>query len=251
MSRLAGLLIFTSIFATACSFNGSSPEPAVQTNSSDQTGGDKNRQPPFSSKEPEKYQAEIVFAYKWNDSDSALIEQTTFVARDGQNRRLDFETGGGKQVSSLETADGKRFLLVPHRKIYAEISQPASEILTDAAPEDYSLSHLLYAKPPEAKFLKVGAETIDGKQLTKYLVDYGAVRQDEDAKTETIIWIDENLGLPVKTEIAAIVDKKLSGAKSIVELRDLKTDVEPQVFAVPAGFRKVTPKEIQDIIKPR
>jgi outer membrane lipoprotein-sorting protein len=118
-------------------------------------------------------------------------------------------------------------------------------------PEEYSLAHLLYAKPPEAKFQKIGAETINGKQLTKYLVDFGAVRQSENAKTETAVWIDENLGLPVRTEITAIVDQKPNGAKSVTELRDFKSEPDVAVFTVPADYRRVSVKEIQEIVKPK
>jgi|GEM_PF-1447595 len=251
MHRLAGFLIFASIFTTACGFGGSQLESTSQTNSTDGAIANESYRLPFQSKEPEKYQAKIVFAFKWDESNAETVEQTTFVARDELNRRLDFEIGDKRQISRLETADGKRFLLVPQRKIYAEISEAASEDLLTTAPEEYSLAHLLYAKPPEAKFQKIGAETINGKQLTKYMVDFGAVRQSENAKTETAVWIDENLGLPVRTEITAIVDQKPNGAKSVTELRDFKSEPDITVFTVPADYRRVSVKEIQEIAKPK
>ncbi|HYP51105.1 MAG TPA: hypothetical protein VEQ34_09205, partial [Pyrinomonadaceae bacterium] len=248
---LAGFLILASFFTAACGLGGSQLESTAQSNSTAEANENENYRQPFQSKEPEKYQAKIVFAFKWDESDAESIEQTTFVARDGLNRRLDFEIGDKRQISSLETADGKRFLLVPQRKIYAEISEAASENLFTAAPEEYSLAHLLYAKPPEAKFQKIGAETINGKQLTKYLVDFGAARQSENARTETAVWIDENLGLPVKTEITAIVDQKPSGAKSVVELRDFNYEPDALVFIVPANYRRISVKELQEIVKPK
>jgi outer membrane lipoprotein-sorting protein len=251
MHRLAGFLILASIFTAACGFGGSQPESTAQTDSTDEAISSESYRQPFQSKEPEKYQAKIVFAFKWDESNAETVEQTTFVARDGLNRRLDFEIGDKRQLSRVETADGKSFLLVPQRKIYAEISEAASENLLTAAPEEYSLAHLLYARPPEAKFQKIGAETINGKQLTKYLVDFGAVRQSENARTETAIWIDENLRLPVRTEITAIVDQKSSGAKSVVELRDFKNEPDAGVFTVPSNFRRVSVKEIQEIAKPK
>ena len=251
MHRLAGFLILASIFTAACGFGGSQPESTAQTDSTDEAIANESYRQPFQSKEPEKYQAKIVFAFKWDESDAETVEQTTFVARDGLNRRLDFEIGDKRQISRLETADGKRFLLVPQRKIYAEISEAASENLFTTAPEEYSLAHLLYAKPPDAKFQKIGAETINGKQLTKYLVDFGAVRQSENARTETAVWIDETLGLPVRTEITAFVDQKSSGAKSVVELRDFKSEPDALVFIVPADYRRISVKEVQDIVKPK
>lgn len=251
MRRLAGFLILASVFNAACSLGGSSVESTTQTDSSDEMLANENYQPPFQSKEPEKYQAKIVSAFKWDESAAESIEQTTFVARDGLNCRLDFEIGGKRQISRLETAAGKRFLLVPQRKIYAEITEPTSENFIEGLPEEYSLAHLLYEKPPEGKFQKIGAENVNGKQLTKYLVDFGAVRQSENARTETAVWIDENLGLPVRTEISAIVDQKPSGAKSVVELRDFKSEPDAGIFTIPADYRRVSVKEIQEIIKPK
>ncbi|MDQ4121276.1 MAG: hypothetical protein M3209_07510 [Acidobacteriota bacterium] len=249
MHRLAGFLILASIFNAACGFGGSRLESTSQTSSTDESSANENYQPPFPSKEPEKYQAKIVFAFQWDEFQAAQIEQTAFVARDGLNRRLDFENGDKKQVSHLETADGKRYLLAPQRKIYAEISNSTSENFVGAdAPEEYSLAHLLYAKPAGAKFQKIGEEMVNGKQLTKYQVDFGAVRGSENARTETAVWIDENLGLPVRTETASVVDQKPSGAKSIVELRDLKNEPDLDVFTIPAGFRRVSVKEIQEYL---
>ena len=251
MRWLAFFLILASIFNAACITGGTRVEPAARTDSPEETITDETNQPPFQSKEPEKYQAKIVFAFKWDETNPQLIEQTTFVARDGLNRRLDFEGGANKrQISRLETEDGKSFLLAPQRRIYAQISESASEILIEiGAPEEYSLGHLLYAKPSEAKFQKIGAEIVDGKQLTKYLVDFGAVRESEIARTETAVWIDENLGLPVKTEITSIIDQKPSGAKSVVELRDFKSEPDAGVFKIPTDFRRVSVKEFQEIIK--
>ena len=247
MRRLAALLIFVPIFVASC---GSTPDSAVGSESPRESQTDQIYQPPFGSKEPEKYQAEIVFGFKFDEAAPNFNERTTFVARDRGNRRFDFEIGEGRRLSKLETADGKRFLLVPQRKIYAEIANATSENLI-AAPEEYPLAHFLHAAPPEANFQKAGAEIVDGKQLTKYLVDFGAARQPENGQTETAIWIDENSGLPVKTEITALIDKKPSGAKSIVELRNFKTEVEPRIFAVPPDFRRISVKEIQEIINPK
>jgi hypothetical protein len=247
MRRLAGFLISASIFTASC--GSISPlESTAKTDSANEVASGENYQPPFGSKEPEKYHAKIVFAFKWDETDPNFVEQITFVWRDGANRRLDFEIAEGRQISRLEIADGKRFLLVPQRKIYAEISDAASDNFAGTIPEEHSLAHLLYSKPAEAKFQKIGVENVEGKQLTKYLIDFGALREAENATTETVVWIDETSGLPFKTEITAIVDKKPSGAKSVAELRDFKTEVEPQIFAVPSDFRQISVKEIQEYL---
>jgi hypothetical protein len=245
MQRLK-LLFFLSLILTA-SCNSSPLGSNARTEPTVETTEQENFQPPFPSKEPEKYQAEIVFAFKFDEAAANFIEQTTFVARDGLNRRLDFEIGDKRQVSRIETADGKHFVLLPQRKIYAEIAAGTSENLV-AAPEDYPLARLLHAKPADANFQRIGAEDFNGKSLVKYRIDFGAVRQTENTRSETFVWIDENSGFPIKTEISAIVDGKPGGAKSVAELRDFKTEVEPQFFIVPADYRKVSAKEIQEYL---
>lgn len=249
MRRLVWYLILASILASSCR-SVSSPETTDEIDPND-AATINDRQLPFDSKEPEKYQATIVFSFRFDESAIDPIEQTTIVARDGLNRRLDFEIDDKRRVVHLETSDGKRLLLLPQRKIYAEIAQSASIDSMAMMPEDYSLAHLLHAKPPDARFRKIGVEIIAGKQLIKYSVDFGNLRQSPNAETETVVWFDAELGLPVKTEITALVDKKPSGAKSLVELRDFKTEPDAGTFIVPADFRQVSPKEIQDLIKPK
>ena len=248
MRRLLFLAFASLILTAACQ-----KSPLNFTAKSDQSGTEIRREdfyaPPFATKEPEKYQAQIVFAFKSAEKSENSIEQTNFVARDGVNRRLDFEIGG-KQISRLETADGKQIISLPKQKVYAEIASSDENFIKNA-PAESSLTHLLYAKPLGAKFEKIGTEEISGRQTTKYLIVFERINQIENVGTETIIWADENLSLPIKTEITALVDGKPNGAKSVVELREIKTEIDSQIFAVPSDYRKISPQEMREIIKPK
>ena len=73
---------------------------------------------PFSTKEPEQFQAEIVVTA--NDT-----ERKTFVARNGANHRYDFNFGAKNQLTNLQT--DKNYLISPERKIYTEtIAAPSA-----------------------------------------------------------------------------------------------------------------------------
>ncbi len=246
MRAVLSLAVLSFFLVTAC--QRAPLEPRAQSESADQSFEQARNAPPFSTREPEVYQAKIIFAFKFDETAENFVEQTYSVARDGENRRLNFEIAG-KKITSLQTSDGKRFVLLPARKVYAEIGGASGENLTNIVPEEYSLGHLLHVKPAEAVFQPVGAEEIAARQTVKYRVDYGAIQQSETTLTETYVWADENLGFPVRTEIVSILDGKPSGAKSVVEVREIQTSVDSGVFALPKDYRKISPQEIQKLIR--
>jgi hypothetical protein len=224
-------------------------ELTAKTEPNDEKNSTGASRAPFATKEPEKYRAQIVFAFQ-TDENAEPLEQTTFVARDGANRRLDFENDG-KIVSRIENADGKRFVLLPARKVYAEIVSSASEtvVATEPLPEEISLAALLHIKPAEARFERVGEEEVLNRRTTKYRVDYGAISEDENLRTETFVWADDALGMPVKTEISALENGRRNGARSVMEMREIIFDVDGQFFAVPKDFRKISVAEIYANLK--
>lgn len=201
--------------------------------------------PPFATKEPDKYQASIFFASRFEEGAANFVEQTYRVARDGANRRLDFETGA-THYAKLQTADGKVYILLPKKKVYAELTTAGD---APNLPEEISLEHLLHTKPIGASYERIGEEDLAGRKTVKYRLNFGAVKGAENARTETFVWADESLGLPVKTEIVAIENNQPVGAKNVIELREIKTEVAPEVFTVPKDFRKVSFEEIRKIMK--
>ncbi|MBC7795372.1 MAG: hypothetical protein H7Z37_00705 [Pyrinomonadaceae bacterium] len=235
--------IISAILICFAAFSGCQKFPVNVTTatSTPETVSNENDATPFATKEPEKYTAKIVFAFKFEEGATNFVEQIYTVARDGANRKLDFETDG-KTISRLETADGKTFTLLPKEKVAAETTSQNNQ---NEDSDEFSLAHLLHTKPEGAKFERIGNEEINGAQTTKYKLDYGKVTEAENARTETTIWVDEKIGLPVKTEVIAYVDDKPNGAKSTMELREIKTDVDANVFVIPKDYRKVSSAELQ------
>lgn len=182
---------------------------------------------PFSSKEPEHFQAEIVVT-------AGGAERRTFIARSGANRRWDFNFGAKDQLTNLQT--DKNYLLLPASRIYAENAAGAEPVSTDDW-ADFLTTEWLSQKT-EANFEKL--ETAGN--LTKYRVRLG----DGGEASEIFLYIDEKIGLPVRQEFYA-GDQKVLTYK--FELKDLKLETDAGLFAVPADFKKVSAEEFRKILR--
>lgn len=183
---------------------------------------------PFSTKEPEDFQAEIVVTTNG-------FERKTFVARSGANRRYDFNAGAAKQVSSVST--DKNYLLLPDKKIYAENPSAENAIST----ENWSdfLTNEWLNEQTETSFEKLETEA----NITKY-----RVKPDGAAQTEILIFADDARGFPIRQEFYS-VDGDRRVLNFAVELRDLKTPADANLFAVPADYKKVSIEDFRKVLR--
>lgn len=177
---------------------------------------------PFATKEPENFQAEFVIAANG-------AENKIFTARAGNRRRSDYDSGAANQLTILQTGASQRFLLLPRGKIYAENFASQTGASSSESSKDFLTSELLNQKS-DAHFVRLGAEN----DLTKY-----AVRLDDSDAAETIVFVDERIGLPVRQEFYSSKDgqKILTYA---VEMRNFKTPADENLFEIPKDFRKVS-----------
>ncbi len=197
----------------------SSPTPAVSE--------DLKSAIPFSTKEPEQFQAEIVVT-------ANETERKTFVAKNGANRRYDFNFGAKNQLTNLQT--DKNYLISTEKKIYTETGTAQSSSADDW--ENFLTTEWLNQNH-EASFEKL--ETTDN--ITKYRVGLGA-----SVLSEMLISIDEQLGLPVKQEFYAIIGEQ-KVLTYTVELKNLKLKTDENLFAVPTDFRRVSTEEFRKILQ--
>lgn len=181
---------------------------------------------PFSTKEPEIFQTEIV-------TTAGGQERKTFVARNGANRRFDFDFGAKNQLTVLQT--DKNYLLLSDKKIYAE------NIEKSFAPEnwaDFLTTEWLNIKT-EAKFERL--ETVGN--VTKYSVRLGV-----GDLPEVLIYVDEAQGFPVRQEFYSIT----GGQKILtfsVEIRSIKLQTDDNLFAIPKDHRQVSADELRKILR--
>lgn len=203
---------------------------------------------PILTKEPETFRAKFVFISKIDADDESPTEQTTEIFRAGAKRRIDFELGANLRVSRLQNAEGKEFIIISGKKIFAEIGGENKNV-AGGLPEDYTLEHLLHTKPESANYEKIGAETLNGKSVTKYRLNFGEVVGDANFTTETYLWVDETLGFPIKTEVVALEKGQPTNAKSTMEMREFMTEITPEIFEIPKDFKKVSITEINEILR--
>jgi hypothetical protein len=203
--------------------------------------------PPFATKEPERYQALRVItsstgaeANNQGAADSSISQ--SFIARDGESRREDYETPTGTKVSFLQLSNAS-YVLLPEKKMYAEwkpLAGGEGEGGGANVPPDFSPDKLLNEVRPEAHYEKLGVEIVAGRATQKYRVTLsGKTGAAKEMATESLVWVDETLGMPIKSEMTST-----GGAHVTTELRDIKEAVDASLFELPLDYRKVEEREI-------
>jgi hypothetical protein len=210
-----------------------------------------SKTPPFSTKEPERYQATMVVTGSLGGDSPAipgvsnLLSREMQIARDGDRRRVDYELIPGARMSDLQTPAG-HFMLLHSKKLYAEVKPGAAGDLTAAArnlPSDFSPEKLINETNPGANYEKLGPEVLNGRNTTKYRVTTTGKGEGRGLTTETLVWIDESLGMPVKSETVSTGEQS-RGSKVTMELRDIKQEVDQSLFELPKDYKKVSSEEI-------
>lgn len=193
--------------------------------------------PPFQTKEPDRYRATRTIT-TYNATGATTVSKTS-IARSGEMRRQEFEIGGVKVVS-LDLTDG-RFVLLLEDRVFADLSAEASTSLNsdDQTPE-LSPERLLHADDSTTSYQKLGPEIIAGRKTNKYRIVVNASPSENVTLSETMIWIDEDLHMPIRSET-----KSTDGTRVTMELSDLTLDVDGRIFQIPDDYEKVTFTELR------
>jgi hypothetical protein len=250
---IAALSFALLVSATACKRTGSGEAGGNDSaQGGDKVAGETSSTPPFSTREPERYQARVLFKNSLGEQTAAPPETSagtsfeTFIARDGEKRREEYELSPGLKVYDLSLPSG-RFLLLPSRKLYAEIRPGASPLFPPNTPagaaEDFSPDRLINDSGALARYEKLGPEEIGGRATMKYRVRLaGDGAKDAGAGLESLIWIDERLGMPVRSETSQ--RGGTLSAQAVMELQDIREEVDQSLFELPGDYRKVEPREL-------
>jgi hypothetical protein len=249
MKTLVHVFLLTLLLATASCKKSEvgGNQNAAGGNASDATGGTSST-PPFATKEPERYQATRVTTSSEGveTTMSGTAGSRTFIARDGERRREDYESAAGEKVSYLQLPEGI-YVLLPAKKLYAELKPDAGGLGNDrveSVPPDFSPDKLLNETRPESRYEKLGAENLEGRATTKYRVTVGGkTGAAKELTTESLVWVDESLGMPVKTETTS-TSKSGSWTTVTMELRDIKEAIDAGIFELPPDYKKVEAREL-------
>ena len=186
--------------------------------------------PPFQTKEPERYQAIRTITVTKATGESVTAK--TNIAKDGPLRRDEYD-----KVIYLETEQGP-FVLLPEQKIYAALSAGPDPTSEDS-PAENSPERLLNTETVSTRYQKVGTEVLRGRGTTKYQTVNTSTRGTV-SNSETLIWIDDQLGMPIKSTTTST-----DGSNTTMELTDISLEADKRLFQIPADYQKVSPSEIR------
>jgi len=182
--------------------------------------------PPFETEEPDRYRATRTITTV-SDNGPTIVTKYS-IARDGEQRREESETSGQRVV--YLTLDGERFILLPDEKVYA----PVANDDVNSGEQETSPDRLLHTELVTPGYQKLSDETIAGRKLQKYRVVVNNSAGQNVSLGETLLWFDEALHMPVKTEM-----NSPNGTRVTTELSDVALEVDPKLFEIPKDFQKI------------
>ena len=191
--------------------------------------------PPFETKEPQSYRATRTIT---TINANAQTVSKTSIARDGELRREESESNG-QRVVYLTRPEG-RFIVVPDEKLFAEGEAENN----DEEPSETSPDRLLHTELVTPGYQKLGTETIGGRNLQKYRIVVNNSAGENVSVGETLLWFDEALHMPVKTEISSP-----NGARVTTELSDVVLKVDKSVFEIPKDYQKIEFNKLRERLK--
>ena len=191
--------------------------------------------PPFQAKEPERYQATRTMTAV--NADGKTFVTTSFTARDGDRRRHEFESFS-KTVVSLDLPEG-RFILFPDEKIYAELADGFNSTPTDEV-VGITSEWLLHEDAGTTSYQNLGKEVIGGRNTTKYKTVVNISSSGNVSQSETLIWIDEALNMPIKSETTSTGSLRFT-----MELSNVTLNVDEGMFQVPNDYEKIAITELR------
>lgn len=198
--------------------------------------------PPFQTKEPERYRATRTITTVTSADEEEIT--TTAIARDGELRRE--ETAAvGQRVVYLNLPEG-RFVLLPEEKVFADatnVEHLESGGEADEASES-SPDRLLHTEPISTTYQRIGSETVNGRNTQKYRVVVNSSAGANVSGSETVVWVDERLQMPIKSEM-----KSVDGTWWKMELTDIVLEVDAGVFRIPEDYKKIAFSELRARLK--
>lgn len=220
------LIVSISVLMVSCSRAG-------QQKSTEIAGSDSySTTPPFSTKEPDNYQAVRNLTFVDAEGNSKTIRTT--IARSGELRREATETGL-QPIVYLDSEQGS-FILLPREKVYAQFND-GTEVPT--VQDEGEVERRIHTEPVKAKYQKLGNEMLGNRSVTRYRV----VNTSADgivSNDETLVWVDESLGMPVRTETNSS-DK----SRTTMELTEISVELDKKVFELPSDYQKISIAEIR------
>ena len=205
----------------------------------------------INTREPDKYAATLVFSVETQGGDKAIgIPQLSLqVARNGDDRRLDFKLPDGSPLIYLDH-DNHHYVILPSRKQYAELNKESTGVQFQKL---LTPGQLVESLKNVRGIQRAGDETYNGRAAEKYQYSKTAETNTKagEVQANAYIYVDKDTGLPLHAEIDAESSGDVKGVKSariIAEMRDIKTDVDSTMFDTPSDYAQVPPEKVRQQI---
>lgn len=187
--------------------------------------------------EPERYFVNITATL---ESRSAAGQSLSFTfAKLGGDRRWSFQLTQ-TPITYLEKS-GLKYLVVPTLGQYAEIVPGESGF----QPSELMTPNLAWARLKSRPAEKLGVEPVNGRTAVKYSFRPASAGAD---KNEFLL-VDQETGLAIRSELNPVGEKDASGARLIVDARDLQLNPDSRQFDVPEGMKKVAVERLTPQIR--
>ena len=194
--------------------------------------------PPFQTKEPERYRATRTITTVTANGETTVTR--TLIARDGEWRRDEPDRVPERRV--LLYGPGGKFLLFPDANAFVDVAKlDQTETSVSEEESDSSPDRLLHTDPIATTYQKIGPETINGRTTLKYRAVVNSSTGTNVSANETLIWVDEELQMPIKSET-----KSGDGKRVMMALSDISLDVERALFIVPKNYQEISPNEFRN-----
>src|SRR6185295_10030210 len=81
-------------------------------------------------------------------------------------------------------------------------------------------------------YQKLGNEVVAGRNTNKYRIVVNSPAPANVSQSETLMWIDEALQMPIKSET-----KSADGTRVTMELSQIKLEIDKDLFRVPEDYK--------------
>lgn len=205
------------------------------------------------TREPDQYQGIVQLKLQATGDNKATNLPTiqANVARSGADRRMEFNMPNGDKVVYLDKA-GTTYVIIPTRKQYAVLDKQSLgfDVRQLMMPGEI-VDRVKNTQGVE----RVGEENVNGRQVIKYRYGSTANTQTQagQVQTDSFILIDKETGLPLHSETVSRTEngnvQGYKGLRVVTEMTDIKTDVAPELFAVPTDFQKIEAEQIKSQVE--
>lgn len=202
------------------------------------------------AKEPDQYQATVKLSMQaMGDTQAASLPSVIAnVARDGDDRAMEFTLPTNEKVVFLEKGD-EHYLILPGRKQYAELNRESLGMDVRRMMTPAQIVSQVKAMPG---MQLVGDESVNGRAVTKYryVANANTNTQAGNINTESYVMIDKDTGLPIHSETVSQSTSGGSvqgykGLRLVTEMTDIKNTADKATFDVPTNFQKIDAEQVK------